>query len=173
MWKVRVSLIVYAMSIIATLGWLLFLLFGAIGLVALPLDWLREFVARPRSTITRAQYADRARDLARRARDIRDVAEALKRQQRESGRGRKWRSNANALAGQLAVLEEDEAQLEQLFPQGEDPAYSWTVTVIMFWLRLVGGLVALALSVAWVLQIVLYILVSPPITPLLNSLFIS
>ena len=33
----RVSLITYAMAIIATVGWVLFLLFGAIGLVALPL----------------------------------------------------------------------------------------------------------------------------------------
>lgn len=160
------------MSIIATLGWLLFLLFGAIGLVALPLDLIRGFIGRPRSTITKAQYIERAKDLARRARDIRQVADALRRQEREQGRSRKWRRNYAALQSQLEVLEEDQAQLERVFPQGEDPSYSWTITVIMFWVKLLLGLVSLALTVCWVLQIILYILIDPPATPLLNSLFI-
>jgi len=161
------------MSIIATLGWLLFLVFGAIGLVALPLDLIRGFMGRPRSTITKAQYVERAKDLARRARDILQVADALKREEREQGRSRKWRKNYTALQAQVEVLEDDQAQLEKVFPQGEDPSYSWTVTVIMFWVKLALGLIALALSVAWILQIILYILIDPPVTPLLNDLFIS
>ena len=172
-WKVRVSLIIYAMSIIATVGWLLFLLFGSIGLVALPLDWIRDFINRPRSVITKAQYVERAKDLARRARDIKEVAEALRRQERTLGRSRKWRRNFNALQAQVAVLEEDQEQLEVVFPQGEDPAYSWTVTVIMYWVKLFAGILALAISVMWCLQIILYILIDPPVTPLLNDLFLS
>ena len=66
-WKQRVSIIVYAMVIVATVGWVLFMVFGAIGIVMLPMDWIREFIGRPKATITRSQYIDRARDLARRA----------------------------------------------------------------------------------------------------------
>ena len=170
-WKVRVSLITYAMSMIATIGWLLFLLFGAIGLVTLPFDWIREFITRPRAVISRAQYIERARDLSRRAKDIMEVAEALRRQERSSGRSRKWRKNYAALQVQVSVLEDDQAQLETVFPQGEDPSYNWTITVIMYWVKLVAGILALALTVAWVLQIILYILIDPPVTPLLNDLF--
>lgn len=67
----RVSYIVYAMVIVATIGWVLFMVFGAIGLVALPLDWIRQFISRPTKTITKSEYIARARDIARRAKDIR------------------------------------------------------------------------------------------------------
>jgi len=172
-WKVRVSLITYAMAIIATIGWLLFLVFGPIGLVTLPMDWIRGFIYRPRSVISKAQYIERARDLARRAKDIKLVAEELRKQERTHGRSRKWRKNYNALQAQVEVLEEDQEQLEIVFPQGEDPAYSWTVTVIMQWLKLLGGIVALGITVCWILQIILYILIDPPVTPLLNDLFLA
>lgn len=130
-------------------------------------------MGRPRSTITKSQYTERAKDLARRARDIKDVAEALRRKERESGRSRKWRSNFKALQTQLIVLEEDQEQLEKVFPQGEDPSYVWTITVIKFWLKLVAGLVSLAITIVWILQIILYILINPPVSPFLNDLFIS
>ena len=105
------------MAIVATVGWVLFMVFGAIGLVALPLDWIREFLGRPKATITRSQYIDRARDLARRAKDVRLIAEVLKREEREGGKGRRWRRNFKSLQNQLLVLEEDERQLEMVFPQ--------------------------------------------------------
>ena len=58
-------------------------------------------------------------------------------------------------------------------PQSEDPDYKWVLTVMGFWLKFFGGLLGLVLSVCWVLQIILYILIDPPVTPLLNSLFIK
>lgn len=60
----------YCMAIVSTLGWLLFMVFGAIGLVALPVDLIREFLARPKKTIPRSQYLQRAKDLARRGKEI-------------------------------------------------------------------------------------------------------
>ncbi len=171
--KVRVSLIIYAMSLIATVGWILFLLFGAIGMVALPLDWIRQFISRPRTTITNKQYVERAKDLAHRAKDIQYVANGLKKEKKERGRSRKWRKNYSALQNQVTVLEEDNEQLERVFPQGEDPAYSWAITVMMYWVKLFVGVLALAVSITWVLQIILYMLIDPPVTPFLNTAFID
>lgn len=171
--KVRVTLIIYTMAIVATIGWVLLLIFGAIGMIVLPMDWIRQFISRPRTTITKKQYVERAKDLARRARDIQYVADGMKRQKKESGRSRKWRKNYAALQSQVTVLEEDQAQLERVFPQGEDPAYSWTITVMLYWLKLVFGILALMVSITWVLQIILYILIDPPVTPLLNTAFIE
>jgi LMBR1 domain-containing protein 1 len=161
------------MSLVATVGWILFLIFGSIGMIAMPLDWIREFIGRPRSTITKKQYVERAKDLAVRAKDIQYVAEGMKRQQKESGRSRKWRKNFSALQAQVTVLEEDQAQLERVYPQGEDPSYSWAITVMMFWVKLVLGVLAVAITITWVLQIILYILIDPPVTPLLNTAFIQ
>ena len=110
----------YAMVIVATVGWVLFMVFGGIGMVALPVDWIREFIRRPKATITRSQYIDRARDLARRAKDILALGDALKREERERGRSWRWRRNIKALNNQLLVLEEDETQLELVYPQVGD-----------------------------------------------------
>jgi len=161
------------MGILATIGWIFFMIFAAIGMVALPIDWIRQFVGRPKSTISRSQYILRAQDLSRKAKDIRMLAEALKREERQKGRGLKWRRNLRALENQIIILEEDKRQLEEVFPQGEDPEAAWVWTVIGFWLRLFGGLIALGLTICWVLQIILYILISPPVTPLLNDAFLS
>jgi LMBR1 domain-containing protein 1 len=168
--KVRVSLIIYAMSIVATVGWILFLIFSAIGMITLPMDWIRQFISRPRTTITKNQYIERAKDLARRAKDIQFVAEGMKKQRKESGRSRKWRKNYSALQNQVTVLD---AQLERVYPQGEDPSYSWAITVMLYWVKLVLGVFALAITITWVLQIILYILIDPPVTPLLNTAFIE
>ena len=55
--------------------------------------------------------------------------------------------------------------------QSTDPDYSWAVTVITFWLKGLFGLVGVVLSICWLLQILLYIFVYPPVTPFLNTLF--
>lgn len=172
-WKVRVSVIVYAMAIIATVGWFLFLLFGSIGLVTFPIDMILGFVHRPKTTISRVQYVERAKDLARRANDIKQIADDLQKQRRIHGATRKWRRNFAALQYQVTLLEEDQAQLETVYPQGEDPAYSWTVTIILQWVKLFLGIVSLVISILWVLQIILYVVVQPPATPFLNNMFVS
>lgn len=69
-WKLRVSLPVYTMAIQSLLGWLLFLVFAGVGLLAAPIDWLQEFLGRPRATITKSEYMRRAQILAQRAKQI-------------------------------------------------------------------------------------------------------
>ena len=57
--------------------------------------------------------------------------------------------------------------------QGEDPDYSWAVMVMLFYLKLLLGVVSFALSVCWLVQVVLYMFTYPPINPFLNTLFIT
>ncbi len=55
--------------------------------------------------------------------------------------------------------------------QSTDPDYAWAVTVMIFWLKGLFGIVGTCLSICWLLQILLYIFVYPPVTPFLNTLF--
>ena len=48
-------------------GWLLFMVFAGVGFVSLPMDLIRAFVGRPRSTIPRSEYVTRAMALQARA----------------------------------------------------------------------------------------------------------
>ena len=53
-----------------TVGWLLFMVFCGAGLVALPLDMIREFLGRPRACITKSEYMTRAKALGNKAKGI-------------------------------------------------------------------------------------------------------
>ena len=42
-----------------------------------------------------------------------------------------------------------------------------------YWLKLLAGCVTLALTVCWILQVILYVLIDPPVSPFLNDAFIA
>lgn len=51
-------------------GWLLFMVFCGAGLVALPMDMIREFLGRPKATISKSEYMTRAKALGNKAKGI-------------------------------------------------------------------------------------------------------
>ena len=50
-------------------------------------------------------------------RHVQELAEKLRKEDRENGRGRKWRTNYNKLNAQLLSLENDHHALELVHPQ--------------------------------------------------------
>ena len=54
-WSVRPTFPVYVIALTSIIGWLLFMIYAAVGMVALPLDAIKSFIARPLKTITRSQ----------------------------------------------------------------------------------------------------------------------
>ena len=55
--------------------------------------------------------------------------------------------------------------------QGEDPDYMWIVTVVMFWVKLVVGILGGCVTILWLAQVVAYIFTYPPLDPFLNNIF--
>lgn len=55
--------------------------------------------------------------------------------------------------------------------QGEDRDYKWVVYVLSFWFSLLGGIIFALVALTWIVHIVVYLLVSPPLHPFLNSMF--
>ena len=55
--------------------------------------------------------------------------------------------------------------------QGEDRDTSWVVYVLSFWFSLIIGILFVIVAISWIVHIVVYILISPPLHPLLNSMF--
>jgi len=59
----------------------LFLVFAGWGIFSAPLDWVFQYLRRPKAVITKSEYIDRARGLAQRAKEIKvcmfviDIAE--------------------------------------------------------------------------------------------------
>jgi LMBR1 domain-containing protein 1 len=57
-------------AVVAAAGWILFLVFAGWGMFAAPIDWIFQYIRRPKSVITKSEYIDRARGLAQRAKEV-------------------------------------------------------------------------------------------------------
>lgn len=165
------TFLVYVVAVASIIGWLLLMVMGGVGLVALPLDMIMRFFARPKKTITKAQYIQEAVAIAARAQTMQAAAVKLKKQEVGEGRTRKTRSACRTLHKELSLLEDDQRELEAQYPQGEDRDAKWVFYVMSFYLSLIGGIVFLVVAVSWVLHIVLYVLIDPPVHPFLNDMF--
>eukprot|EP00963_Diacronema_lutheri_P007456 scaffold649_cov347-Pavlova_lutheri.AAC.95 len=173
--KTRASFPVYVIAVVSVVSWFLFSIFAGVGLVALPLDWIRAFIYRPKTVISRSEYVRRATELGERAAMLKERIVDLKRDQTKKSmmKTREVRKKTRALQKDIALLEEDERTLEESYPQGENPDYKWVAIVIMYILKLVGGILAAILSVVLIVHIILYMLISPPVSPVLNTVFID
>lgn len=55
--------------------------------------------------------------------------------------------------------------------QGEDRDTKWVLYVLSFWFSLFGGILFAVVAISWVIHIVVYVIVDPPLHPFLNSMF--
>ena len=68
------------------------------------------------------------------------------------------------------LLEEDYQRLETSYNRGVGPRI---VRVMWDYTQLVLGVLGLCISFLWWLQVILFVIVSPPATPFLNNMFIG
>ncbi|KAH9316196.1 hypothetical protein KI387_024823, partial [Taxus chinensis] len=118
-WTMRTTFPEYVVALSTIVGSVLFSFFGGVGIACLPLGLIFSFLRRPKAIITRAQYIKEATELGKRARDIKEAAAALQREERSGSKGRKWRKNVKAVEKELLFLEDDVKALEEIYPQGE------------------------------------------------------
>lgn len=55
--------------------------------------------------------------------------------------------------------------------QGEDRDTRWGLYIISFYFRFMIGIVFMLVAVAWIAHIVVYMIIDPPLHPLLNDAF--
>jgi len=150
------------------LGWILFIVFGGIGLVALPFDCINDFKKRP-IRISLDQYTTRKKEIGERATKLIEIGNALKDKQKRSGRGSRWsrrrqRSNYNKFRQAVYFLEEDYDRLNECYKRQGGK-------VLLYYLVFLFGLLSVCLTILWVLQIFLYMFTQPyPFNPFLNDM---
>ncbi|GBG85570.1 hypothetical protein CBR_g40208 [Chara braunii] len=172
-WSLRSSFPVYVIALSTIVGSVLFAIFGGVGIISLPLDCIFSFFRRPKALITRSQYIQKATELGRRAREIRDTAQALQKEERAGSKGRKWKKNVRLLQHELVYLEQEEMDLAEVYPQGEEAEAMWALTVVGYLCQLLFGLVGLVFSALWIGHIIVYSLMKPPASVLLNDMFVK
>ncbi|KAG9134137.1 hypothetical protein Leryth_004832 [Lithospermum erythrorhizon] len=172
-WTMRATFPEYVVALATIVGSVLFTIFGGVGIACLPLGLIFSFVRRPKAVITRSQYIKEATELGKRARELKKAADELHQEERNGNKGRKWRKNVKTVEKELLLLEEDVKGLEEMYPQGEKAEATWAMTVLGYLAKLVLGILGLIVSVAWIVHIIIYLLIDPPLSPFLNEVFIK
>ncbi|XP_071722695.1 LIMR family protein At3g08930-like [Rutidosis leptorrhynchoides] len=172
-WTMHATFPEYVVALATIVGSVLFSIFGGVGIACLPLSLIFSFIRRPRAVITRSQYIKEATELGKKAREFKRAADALHQEQKNGSKGRKWRKNMKAVEKELLLLEDDVNALEEMYPQGEKAEATWAMTILGYLAKLILGIFGLIVSIAWVVHIVIYLLIDPPLSPFLNEVFIK
>lgn len=170
-WTVNVTFPIYLVAFLAFLGWFFFALFSGIGLVALPLDLVNEYLTRP-TPISTQDYTLKRIELGRRAQRLLEICRQFKSETDDLRHGkdrrtmRKDRQTQNKLENQVYLLKNEYKAIQVAYiERGGNP--------IWYWFKLLLGILSGILSLTWILHICIYVLPTNPPFPFLNSLFIS
>ncbi|KAL9315341.1 hypothetical protein ACSQ67_016342 [Phaseolus vulgaris] len=172
-WTIRSTFPEYVVALATIVGSVLFAIFGGVGIACLPLGLIFSFLRRPKAVITRSQYIKEATELGKKARELKKAAEALHQEEKGGSKGRKFRKNVKEVEKELFQLEEDVKLLEEMYPQGEKAETTWALTVLSYLAKIVFGILGLIVSVVWIIHIIIYLLIDPPLSPFLNQVFIK
>ena len=172
--SIPVTFPIYVMALMSFVGWFLLVLFGGVGLGAIPLDFINKFRFRPQR-LTRSELDAKERMLRERARDLIEIGKQIKISKSEVTTEESWNSRRklkNTLRKDINRLQAETLLLEQdyetfLVEKGETKR-----SPLWYPFYLVIGLVCLCVSILWILQILLYILINTnglSASPLLNK----
>ena len=165
-----VNFLVYAIALLSFISYLLFMLFGGIGLFSFPLDLIYSFCTRP-IKIKPGKLEVMKNEIVVTAADLKDLGMQLKKLE-EKGHHKKNifskdRRNYNNLLKQLKVgvsVVDDQFQIINF----QEMANQTSALGYLF--QLIGGIFCLILTVLWILQIVFYILIKIDGKPLFTFL---
>lgn len=186
---VQVSLATFFAGLMAFVGWFFFALFGGVGIAAMPLDLIMNFVNRPRH-MDAVEFSEAQMSIRERVNELVDIGELLKieREQKElassggggggflcfGGKGggtsrREAREEKKTLLQfkkAVYILEQDVEDFKNC--SANYNTYNPLIPIG----SLLVGICAFIISIVWILHIILYVLPpGNPITPFLNNYF--
>jgi len=152
-----VSVITFLIATLSVFGWVLFVIFGGIGLTALPIDLINSFRERP-NPISQDTYKERVIHIGEQAEKL--IKQGLEQQSKKNKSSRKEK---NEWKTQVWVLAKEYDMNEIAFKKKGGP-------VIVYYLQLIMGIFGGLLSILWIVQICVW--TNTATYPLINYLFI-
>ena len=168
---IDVSFPIYVIGLMSFISWFLFVVFGGIGLPSLPLDFIYDFCTRPKK-ISAKELESLKEKVEGRARKIKELANECKDMEMNSdvlkktcmiiylyifivwnGERRKYNDLMRKLRAGVQVLDKE----YQLILIQKDLNDSW---VCQYYFGLLLGLICLLVSMAWVIHMYLFTLLT-------------
>ena len=162
---------VYAIALLSFISYLLFMLFGGVGIFSFPLDLIYSFCTRP-IKIKPGKLEEMKKEIVVTAADLKDLGMQLKKLE-ELGHHKKnmfskEKRHYNDLLKQLKVgvsVIEDQYEIVNFQELANQ------TSALGYLMQLISGIFCMILSVIWIVQIVLYILIKidgKPLNTFLN-----
>lgn len=161
------------------IGWFLFVIFGGIGLTALPMDLILDFIYRPRPRPAK-EIAERKVALRRRAEElllftktIEERSETYEEDKAEKGFFSRWKTRRNIRSNE-GELRKEVYKLDEEFEIYELEA-TLKANPIWDWFKLILGCLLACVSFVMLLHVIFNVLAyknGKPLTPFLNTVFI-
>ncbi|KAJ3121152.1 minichromosome maintenance protein 5 [Nowakowskiella sp. JEL0407] len=173
--EIRVSVLVYIVALITLAGWVVFSVFGGVGLVALPFDLINEFIHRPKP-ITSAEYQDRKKIIGQQAQILMEAGKTLMDELRGGGGGQsRFGRRYRTVKNRENEFRKDVMILEYHFRRLEESYRMQGGNLIIQIFKLIAGCIGSVLSICWVIHIAIYVIPmqisSNPVSLFLNDLF--
>ncbi|CAG9311817.1 unnamed protein product [Blepharisma stoltei] len=174
----NVSFPIYVMAFMSWFGWWFLVLFGGIGLAAIPLDFINKFRFRPQR-LSPTELIAKERSLRARTKNLLEMGGQVKIAKSQVSAETSWlarrklkeivRRDTNQLQKETLLLEQDyEIYLVEKGIAKQSPLW------YPFFLCM--GVLSLFVSILWILQIIIYILAKnngAASTPFLNEVLIK
>ena len=161
---------IYAIALLSFISYILFMVFGGIGIFSFPLDLIYSFCTRP-VKIKPAKLEEMKKEIVLTAADLKDLAMQLKKLE-ELGHHKKNifskdRRHYNDLLKQLKV---GVSVLDDQFQVVNFQELANQTSALGYLMQLIAGIFCMLLSVFWILQMVFYIIVKIDGKPLFTFL---
>ncbi|EPZ34343.1 hypothetical protein ROZALSC1DRAFT_26474 [Rozella allomycis CSF55] len=166
--KVTVSLIIYVIAMTTLMGWILFSVFGGIGLFSLPVDLLLSFKNRPKP-LKKSEYIEKKKIIGEVATALMKNAEALKLEEKALGSNKNSRVNkrARVFRAKEAEFKRDVYLLEESYKKLEAAYKIGTENPVVTVFKGITGIIGFLISFLWFIHLLIYVL---PVSLNYNSL---
>lgn len=159
----KVSIFVYAVAMMCGAGWILFFVYGGVGLVAFPVDTIRDFMNRPKA-ISGAVFHQEMEIIAGKAQLLIKIGEELTKASRKRSIAGSVKNKINTLRNEAYLLENQQERLIWAFEQaGGSPFVVYGAPLI--------GIIGAIISAMWIIHIFVYNTLDA--SPFLNVMLID
>jgi len=175
--EISTSFATYIAAFTGWVGWFVFALFGGVGLAVVPFDLITAYMRRPRLRDA-GELARMKQDLQQRTKYLVGLGEDIKKERQEwNSRKHNWRERSKKRAADRTNVN----KFKQMVYLLEKDFDEWNISsknVLDYnplapYVSLALGILAAILTLLWFLQLVLYVLVDPPISQFLNLYFMQ
>ena len=168
--EIKVSFAIYIIALLSVISYVLFMIFGGVGIFSFPLDLIYAFCTRPLK-IKPAKLEEMKKEIVVTAADLKDLGMQLKKLEAKGDHNRnmfsKEKRHYNELLKELKVgvsVIDDQFQLINMQTLANQ------TSALGYLLQLISGIFCIILSFLWIFQILFYIIIKKNGRPLYSFL---